>query len=165
MDGQTHAGQSDPYVPLCFAGDTIRKCDYQTDRQTDGQTDAGQSDPYVPLCFAGDTIRKCVYRTDTGQSDPYVRLCFAGDTIIHFVFLPWCWSRTGDSIRRCQTIHVCHFPLFQGLHSLGEGCHLGNVGLTPRYSGLRGGVLQQGAGHYRYITLPARRSECIRWRL
>ena len=22
MDGQTDAGQSDPYVPLCFAGDT-----------------------------------------------------------------------------------------------------------------------------------------------
>ena len=24
-DGQTDAGQSDPYVPLCFAGDTKRK--------------------------------------------------------------------------------------------------------------------------------------------
>ena len=24
-DGQTDAGQSDPYVPLCFAGDTIKK--------------------------------------------------------------------------------------------------------------------------------------------
>ena len=23
MDGQTDAGQSDPYVPLCFADDTI----------------------------------------------------------------------------------------------------------------------------------------------
>ena len=23
MDGQTNAGQSDPFVPLCFAGDTI----------------------------------------------------------------------------------------------------------------------------------------------
>ena len=38
-DARTHtqidAGQSDPYVPLCFA------------------------DPYVPLCFAGDT------KTDT----------------------------------------------------------------------------------------------------
>ena len=70
-DGQTEAGQSDPYVPLCFAGDTKnawvkdsyawpqRKCDYRTDRrtdrQTDGKTDTGQSDPYVPLCFAGDT--------------------------------------------------------------------------------------------------------------
>ena len=25
MDGQTDAGQSDPYVPLCFAGDTKKK--------------------------------------------------------------------------------------------------------------------------------------------
>ena len=24
QDGQTDAGQSDPYVPLCFAGDTKR---------------------------------------------------------------------------------------------------------------------------------------------
>ena len=45
MDRQTDARQSDPYVPLCFAGDT----------KTDRQTDVGQSDPYVPLCFAGDT--------------------------------------------------------------------------------------------------------------
>ena len=30
MDGQTDDGQSDPYVPLCFAGDTKR----QTDRIT-----------------------------------------------------------------------------------------------------------------------------------
>ena len=53
---QTDAGQSDPYVPLCFAGDTkivaafrvmhvspathsFGKCDRRTDRQTDGQTD------------------------------------------------------------------------------------------------------------------------------
>ena len=68
-DGQTDTGQSDPYVPLCFAGDTkseecmcrlrnIAMCDYQesvTTGQTHRQTDAGQSDPYVPLCFAGDT--------------------------------------------------------------------------------------------------------------
>ena len=25
-DGQTHTGQSDPYVPLCFAGDTKTRC-------------------------------------------------------------------------------------------------------------------------------------------
>ena len=28
-DGQTYAGQSDPYVPLCFAGDT--KCALKID--------------------------------------------------------------------------------------------------------------------------------------
>ena len=33
---ETDAGQSEPYVPLCIAGDT-------------------QSEPYVPLCFACDT--------------------------------------------------------------------------------------------------------------
>ena len=61
-DRQTDTGQSDPYVPLSFAGDTIinivaafqgmhvlpvkhsygwlpRKCDYCTDTQTDGWTD------------------------------------------------------------------------------------------------------------------------------
>ena len=29
-DGQTDAGQSDPYVPLCFASDTIKQYDMQS---------------------------------------------------------------------------------------------------------------------------------------
>ena len=68
-DGRTDAGQSDPYVPLCFAGDTKSNkivtafqemhvlpvvhsygmCDYQeslTTRQTDGQT----PDKVIPMC-------------------------------------------------------------------------------------------------------------------
>ena len=65
-DRQTGDGQSDPYVSLCFAGDTIKivtafqgmhvspaKHCYAS--VTDGQTDDGQSDLYVSLCFAGDT--------------------------------------------------------------------------------------------------------------
>ena len=35
MDGQTDAGQSDPYVPLCFAGDTIKEVNFN---QTNGHT-------------------------------------------------------------------------------------------------------------------------------
>ena len=79
-DRRTDDGQSDPYVSLCFTGDTKivaafrgmhvlpakhsfgkcdRRTDGQTDRQTDGWTDGWtddeQSDPYVSLCFAGDT--------------------------------------------------------------------------------------------------------------
>ena len=58
-DGQTDAGQSDPYVPLCFTGNfwqhseecmchlrNIVLCDYQesvTTGQTDGGTDRRQT--------------------------------------------------------------------------------------------------------------------------
>ena len=104
-DGQTNTGQSDPYVPLCFAGDTKinivaafrgmhdshakhsyvrlpRNCDSRTDRRTDTQTDAGQSDPYVPLCFAGDTIRRSfpsscqrLYNNNFEPPDIFTRIC------------------------------------------------------------------------------------------
>ena len=58
-DRKTEAGQSDPYVPLCYAGDPDRRrtkwslCAAILRRDT--KTDSGQSDLYVPLCFAGDT--------------------------------------------------------------------------------------------------------------
>ena len=62
--GHTDAGQSDPSVPLCFAGDTIgmhvspakhsyarlpRKCDYQTDGQTDRQMDRQTPVKVIPM--------------------------------------------------------------------------------------------------------------------
>ena len=82
-DGQTDDGQSDPYVSLCFAGDTksnsivnivaaflvmhvlpakhsyawlpsVTTKMWIQDRQTDRQSDA-----YMPLCFAGDTKTIC----------------------------------------------------------------------------------------------------------
>ena len=62
MEGQTDAGQSDPYVPLCFAGHTkivaafrgihvvpVKHTCSDADRQMDG--------PYVPLCFSGNTTK------------------------------------------------------------------------------------------------------------
>ena len=53
----TDTGQSDPYVPLCFTGDTkiAWKLPWQKWNVLCVLTDAEQSDPYVPLCFAGDT--------------------------------------------------------------------------------------------------------------
>ena len=85
-DGQTDDGQSDPYVSLCFAGDTIKivaafrgmhvspaKHSYAS--VTDGQTDYTQSDPYVSLCFAGDTIKMRKLTKKLGRS---VRLIVKG---------------------------------------------------------------------------------------
>ena len=44
-DGQKDAGQSDPYVPLCFAGDTI-----------------------VPLCFEGNTKKDASLLSHAGKN-------------------------------------------------------------------------------------------------
>ena len=63
-DRRTDDGQSDPYVSLCFAGDTKIVAAFlgmhvspakHSFGKWDRQTDDGQSDPYVSLCFAGDT--------------------------------------------------------------------------------------------------------------
>ena len=59
---QTDAGQSDPYVPLCFAGDTINclvsmvftsvtiKKVWLSDRQTHARTHRQTPDKVIPMC-------------------------------------------------------------------------------------------------------------------
>ena len=55
-EGQTDAGQSDPYVPLCFAGDT--KCDYRMDRQPD---------KLFPLCCLAECKRHLLKELESYQ--------------------------------------------------------------------------------------------------
>ena len=87
-DRQTDDGQSDPYVSLCFAGDTIKivaafrgmhvspaKHSYASVTDGHRQTDDGQSDPYVSLCFAGDIIKMRKLTKKLGRS---VRLIVKG---------------------------------------------------------------------------------------
>ena len=52
-DRQTDPRQSDPYVPLCFAGDTKAMRDYHesvTTKQTHGQRERQTPDKVIPMC-------------------------------------------------------------------------------------------------------------------
>ena len=71
---QTDAGQSDPYVPLCFAGDNmqrfslygVHKRDYQesvtigqTDARTHAHTHRQTPDKVIPMCrYASQATQK-----------------------------------------------------------------------------------------------------------